>query len=68
MKLEHITKKYGSNVVLKDIDFHFGDSRIVGLIGKNGVGKTTVMKVMNGNIIKFDGKVDIDNADNIGFL
>ncbi len=26
------------------------------------------MKVMNGNIIKFDGKVDIDNADNIGFL
>ncbi|MFA0981413.1 ATP-binding cassette domain-containing protein, partial [Staphylococcus aureus] len=49
------------------IDFDFGDSRIVGLIGKNGVGKTTVMKVMNGNIIKFDGKVDIDNADNIGF-
>ncbi|HCY2831674.1 TPA: phenol-soluble modulin export ABC transporter ATP-binding protein PmtC [Staphylococcus aureus] len=68
MKLEHITKKYGSNVVLNDIDFDFGDSRIVGLIGKNGVGKTTVMKVMNGNIIKFDGKVDIDNADNIGFL
>ncbi|WP_256084480.1 ATP-binding cassette domain-containing protein, partial [Staphylococcus aureus] len=51
-----------------DIDFDFGDSRIVGLIGKNGVGKTTIMKVMNGNIIKFDGKVDIDNADNIGFL
>lgn len=68
MKLEHITKKYGSNVVLNDIDFDFGDSRIVGLIGKNGVGKTTIMKVMNGNIIKFDGKVDIDNADNIGFL
>lgn len=67
MKLEHITKKYRSNVVLNDIDFDFGDSRIVGLIGKNGVGKTTVMKVMNGNIIKFDGKVDIDNADNIGF-
>lgn len=34
MKLEHITKKYGSNVVLNDIDFDFGDSRIVGLIGK----------------------------------
>ncbi|HGH4954412.1 TPA: hypothetical protein ACJIZ0_000866, partial [Staphylococcus aureus] len=26
MKLEHITKKYGSNVVLNDIDFDFGDS------------------------------------------
>lgn len=68
MKLEYIIKKYGLNVVLNDIDFDFGDSRIVGLIGKNGVGKIIVMKVMNGNIIKFDGKVDIDNVDNIGFL
>ncbi len=65
MKLEHITKKYGSNVVLNDIDFDFGDSRIVGLIGKNGVGKTTVMKVMARNIDNIVDKVNIDNANNI---
>lgn len=68
MKLEHISKKYGQNTVLNDIDFDFGDSQIVGLIGKNGVGKTTIMKVMNGNIINFDGKVKIANNDNVGFL
>lgn len=28
MKLEHITKKYGSNVVLNDIDFDFGDNKL----------------------------------------
>ena len=39
MKLQHITKKYGQNTVLDDIDFDFGESQIVGLIGKNGVGK-----------------------------
>ncbi len=34
MKFRTYYKKYGSNVVLNDIDFDFGDSRIVGLIGK----------------------------------
>ena len=34
MKLQHITKKYGQNTVLDDIDFDFGESQIVGLIGK----------------------------------
>ncbi|MBK3719272.1 putative ABC transporter ATP-binding protein YxlF [Staphylococcus arlettae] len=68
MQLQDITKKYGSNNVLYHIDFDFNDSRIVGLIGKNGVGKTTLMKVMNGNIINFQGKVELANNENIGYL
>ncbi|MCD8880110.1 phenol-soluble modulin export ABC transporter ATP-binding protein PmtC [Staphylococcus kloosii] len=68
MKLQDITKTYGSNNVLDHIEFDFGDSKIVGLIGKNGVGKTTLMKVMNGNIINFKGKVDIAKDENIGYL
>lgn len=34
MKLENITKTYGNHNVLDNIDFDFGDSKIVGLIGK----------------------------------
>jgi len=68
MKLENITKTYGSNNVLDNIDFDFGDSQIVGLIGKNGVGKTTLMKVMNGNIINFKGKVGLKDDENVGYL
>ncbi|MDK4265509.1 phenol-soluble modulin export ABC transporter ATP-binding protein PmtC [Staphylococcus warneri] len=68
MKLEQITKKYGQNTVIDHIDFDFGNSQIVGLIGKNGVGKTTLMKVMNGNIINYEGKVNLSNNENVGYL
>ncbi|RIM52457.1 phenol-soluble modulin export ABC transporter ATP-binding protein PmtC [Staphylococcus capitis] len=68
MKLEQITKKYGKNTVIDDINFDFGNSQIVGLIGKNGVGKTTLMKVMNGNIINYQGKVDLSKDENVGYL
>ena len=68
MKLELITNKYGQNTVIDDINFDFGNSQIVGLIGKNGVGKTTLMKVMNGNIINYQGKVDLSKDENVGYL
>lgn len=55
MKLNNIQKYYGKQHILKNIDFDFGDSQIVGLIGKNGVGKTTLMKIMNQNIMKYEG-------------
>ena len=68
MELKDITKTYGNNNVLDHINFDFGQSQIVGLIGKNGVGTTTLMKVMNGNIIKYKGEVKVGNKDNIGYL
>lgn len=66
MQLKNITKTYGNNNVLDHIDFDFGQSQIVGLIGKNGVGKTTLMKVMNGNIINYKGDVKLGNKQNVG--
>ncbi|WP_436861185.1 phenol-soluble modulin export ABC transporter ATP-binding protein PmtC [Staphylococcus caeli] len=68
MQLKNITKTYGDNTVLDNIEFDFGHSQIVGLIGKNGVGKTTLMKVMNGNIINYKGDVKLGSKENIGYL
>ncbi|MCI2870179.1 ABC transporter ATP-binding protein [Staphylococcus hominis] len=68
MDITNITKKYKSNVILKDLNFSFDDSRIVGLIGKNGAGKTTVMKIMNGNVVNYTGKVNMENNAKIGYL
>lgn len=68
MKITNITKKYKDNTVLDNLNFSFNSSHIVGLIGKNGVGKTTIMKTMNGNIVDFKGEVDLDQNKKIGYL
>lgn len=68
MKISDITKKYKDNTVLDHLNFSFDSSHIVGLIGKNGVGKTTIMKIMNGNIVNFKGKVDFGQNQKIGYL
>lgn len=68
MKLKNIQKYYGKQHILKNIDFDFGGSQIVGLIGKNGVGKTTLMKIMNQNIMKYEGTFNKENSDKVGYL
>lgn len=68
MKLNNIQKYYGKQHILKNINFDFGDSQIVGLIGKNGVGKTTLMKIMNQNIMKYEGTFKKENRDKVGYL
>ena len=68
MKITNITKKYKDNTLLDHLNFSLDSSHIVGLIGKNGVGKTTIMKIMNGNIVNFKGKVDFDQNQKIGYL
>jgi len=68
VKLKNIQKYYGKQHILKNINFDFGDSQIVGLIGKNGVGKTTLMKIMNQNIMKYEGTFKKENRDKVGYL
>ena len=56
MRLEVVglTKSFGEKEVLKDIDFTFESGKIYGLIGRNGVGKTTFFNSLN-NDISIDG-------------
>ena len=45
---ENLTKTYGQKDAAKDINIHIREGSIYGLIGRNGAGKTTVMRMISG--------------------
>ena len=51
---------YGSYVVLKDISMKLEEGRIYGLLGENGVGKTTLLTLLAGLKKNMEGSLDID--------
>lgn len=48
VKIKHLNKRYGDNVVLKDINLTLQRGKIYGFIGENGAGKTTLMRIITG--------------------
>lgn len=56
-----LTKKYGNKVALNHVDLSLESGRIVGLLGPNGSGKTTMLKLANGLLTPTDGGIFIDD-------
>ena len=48
LKMSKVSKSFGENMVLKDINFTINEGEIVGLVGENGAGKSTLMKIIFG--------------------
>ena len=70
IKIESLSKSYGSNQVLSNINLTFEKGKVYGIVGENGSGKTTLFKCITG-IEKYDGKILSDLQplkDNIGYL
>ena len=60
LKIEHLTKLYGSKKAVDDLSLHIKPGEIYGFIGHNGAGKTTTLKAVVG-ILRFDeGEILID--------
>lgn len=60
LRCEHLTKRYGNLTALNDVSFTLESGKIVGLLGPNGSGKTTFIKLVNGLLIPTEGQVLID--------
>ena len=60
LRCEHLTKVYGNTVALRDVSFSLTSGKIVGLLGPNGSGKTTFIKILNGLLTPTAGQVLID--------
>ena len=48
LRLEHVQKNYGKTEALSGVNLDIQPGRIVGLLGPNGSGKTTIIKLING--------------------
>lgn len=63
IKVENVTKKYGTHVAVNDISFEIRDGEIVGFLGPNGAGKTTTMNMITGFIEASLGKIEVEGYD-----
>lgn len=58
--VENLTRKYGTYTAVNDVGFRIEEGEIVGLLGHNGAGKTTIMKMMTGFLEPTAGSITID--------
>lgn len=61
INVEQLTRTYGDFTAVNDISFEISPGEIVGLLGHNGAGKTTVMKMMTGYLEPTAGTIRIDS-------
>lgn len=62
LKIQDLNKSFGNKKVLNNINFTVQQGHIIGLIGANGAGKTTIMKAILG-ILPFNGKITISDKE-----
>ena len=64
--LRNVDAYYGDSHVLHDVSFTLGEARLLGLLGRNGAGKTTCMNVAMGLLTPRPGSVAIGGVDVTG--
>ena len=74
LKVEQVSKKYGNKTVLNKISFNLKKGDCFGLLGSNGAGKSTTIRIILGILNKSDGKVTYNDQEvsrksvNFGYL
>ena len=75
LKVENVTKYYGSLKAVDNLSFEVSEGEIFGLLGVNGAGKTTTFRMIMGLLDKTEGKITLNGkkidysvTDDIGFL
>lgn len=63
VSIRNLTKKYGIVTALKNVDLDIPRNAIVGLLGPNGSGKTTMIKVLVSLLNQYEGSVKIDGKE-----
>ena len=68
ISINNLTVAYGGFTLLNEINFHISENDKIGLVGKNGAGKSTILKLICGLQSPTNGKVAVPNDVKIGYL
>lgn len=68
ISIEDVTVAYGGFVLLDSINFHISEQDKIGLVGKNGAGKSTILKMICGLQTPTSGRIDKPRDISIGYL
>ena len=68
IEVNNISKVYDDKVIVKDFSFLLDNDARIGIIGKNGIGKTTLLKLMTGLIEPTSGIVEIGETVKVGYF
>ena len=63
LSMENITKSFGANNVLSDVNFHLATGEICALLGENGAGKSTLMNILGGVLPAGSGRILLDGKE-----
>ena len=68
LNANHLQRKFGDRVILKDVSFSLQPGDRVGVLGVNGTGKSTLMKILAGRDTGFDGQLIIASGASVGYV
>ena len=61
--VNHLVKKYGTQIAVNDLSFSLEKGEIVGFLGPNGAGKSTTMKMITGSIEPDAGSIEVNGIN-----
>jgi gliding motility-associated transport system ATP-binding protein len=62
IEVDSLSRSYGKHIAVDNVSFSITDNEIVGLLGHNGAGKTTIMKMLSGYLEPSAGRVKLDGV------
>ncbi|MGQ9426544.1 ABC transporter ATP-binding protein [Gilvimarinus sp. F26214L] len=63
IQVEHLVRRYGDFTAVDDVSFRIERGEVVGLLGHNGAGKTTIMKMITGYLEPTAGRIRVDDLE-----
>ena len=68
LQIESLTKSFGDRMIFDEISFGVAEGEKIGIIAKNGTGKSTLLRIITGNEVYDSGKISFRNDVRVGYL